>query len=184
VEVLSYLYVAETDAKQDKEVTDIERQNAQRAFYLLNQWKQVPGAGEDNTLDENVLSAWMEAVLKKSSEVGYYRHACSQLGQLFAHFPEWTDDAEKLFALMEPIEEKSFYSSYNVGLFNKRGFTSRGPYEGGDIERGNVATFKGLYEKYHKRFPRVSKVFKDLYEQYERMAKEMDDEAEITKLDY
>ena len=78
----------------------------------------------------------------------------------------------------------SFYSSYNVGLFNKRGFTSRGPYEGGDIERGNVATFKGLYEKYHKRFPRVSKVFKDLYEQYERMAKEMDDEAEITKLDY
>ena len=184
VEVLSYLYVAETDAKHDKEVTDIERQNAQRAFYLLNQWKQVPGAGEDNTLDENVLSAWMEAVLKKSSEVGYYRHACSQLGQLFAHFPEWTDDAEKLFALMEPIEEKSFYSSYNVGLFNKRGFTSRGPYEGGDIERGNVATFKGLYEKYHKRFPRVSKVFKDLYEQYERMAKEMDDEAEITKLDY
>ena len=184
VEVLSYLYVAETDAKQDKEVTDIERQNAQRAFYLLNQWKQIPGVGEDNTLDENVLSAWMEAVLKKSSEVGYYRHACSQLGQLFAHFPEWTDDAEKLFALMEPIEEKSFYSSYNVGLFNKRGFTSRGPYEGGDIERGNVATFKGLYEKYHKRFPRVSKVFKDLYEQYERMAKEMDDEAEITKLDY
>jgi hypothetical protein len=27
-------------------------------------------------------------------------------------------------------------------------------------------------------------VFKDLYEQYERMAREMDDEAEITKLDY
>jgi len=27
-------------------------------------------------------------------------------------------------------------------------------------------------------------MFKDLYEQYERMAREMDDEAEITKLDY
>lgn len=74
--------------------------------------------------------------------------------------------------------------SYNAGLFNKRGFTSRGPYDGGGIERGNAELFKSLYEKYNKKYQRVSKVFKDLWAQYERMAKEMDDEADITKLDY
>ena len=123
-------------------------------------------------------------IIVTASECGQYKHACSQLGQLFAHFPEWENDAEKLFAVIEPIEEKAFYSSYNAGLFNKRGFTSRGPYDGGEIERGNAELFKSLYEKYNKKYSRVSKVFKDLWAQYERMAKEMDDEADITKLDY
>ena len=184
VEILGYLYIPENESEQERVVTDIDRQNAQRAFYLLNQWKTIPGVGEDQSLDEVILSDWMRGVLKKSLETGHYRHACSQLGQLLSHFPEWTDEAEKLFALMEPIEEKAFYSGYNAGLFNKRGFTSRSPYEGGKIERDNFSMFKGLYDKYHLRYPRVSKVFKSLSEQYERMAKEMDERADIDKMDH
>lgn len=184
VELLCYLYKPETEEDQEKEPTEADRHNAMRAFYLFNQWRTIPGAGDEGTLDEKVLSQWVSAVLSKAAECGQYKHACSHLGQLFAHFPEWKDDAEKLFAIVEPIEEKAFYSSYNAGLFNKRGITSRGPYEGGGIERGNAELFKGLYEKYNKKYPRVSKVFKDLWTQYERMAKEMDDEADITKLDY
>lgn len=184
VEMLGYLYVSENERKEEKEVTEADRRNAQRAFYLLNQWKTIPGVSENQSLDEAVLSDWMRAVLKKSLETGHYRHACSQLGQLFSNFPEWTDEAEKLFVLMEPIEEKAFYSSYNVGLFNKRGLTSRSPYEGGEIERDNASMFKGLYDKYHVRYPRVSKVFKSLSEQYERMAKEMDAQADIDKMDH
>ena len=188
VELLGYLYKPESDEEtegsEDKEPTDVERANALRAFYLFNQWKKIPGVDDKGDLDEKMLSEWMHAVIEKASECGQLKHAYCQLGSLLAHYPEMKDEAAKLFAAMEPVEDKAFYTNYNAGLFNKRGFTSRGPYDGGDIERGNVATFKGLYEKYHKRFPRVSKVFKDLYEQYERMAKEMDDEAEITKLDY
>ena len=184
VEILGYLYIMENESEHERVVTDIDRQNAQRAFYLLNQWKTIPGVSENQSLDEAVLSDWMRAVLKKSLETGHYRHACSQLGQLFSNFPEWTDEAEKLFVLMEPIEEKAFYSSYNVGLFNKRGLTSRSPYEGGEIERDNASMFKGLYDKYHVRYPRVSKVFKSLSEQYERMAKEMDVQADIDKMDH
>ena len=184
IELLCYLYKPETEEEQEKDPTEADKHNAMRAFYLFNQWRTIPGAGDEGTLDEKVLSKWMSAVLSKASECGQYKHACSQLGQLFAHFPEWENDAEKLFAVIEPIEEKAFYSSYNAGLFNKRGFTSRGPYDGGGIERGNAELFKGLYEKYNKKYPRVSKVFKDLWTQYEQMAKEMDDEADITKLDY
>ena len=184
VEILGYLYIPENESEQERVVTDIDRQNAQRAFYLLNQWKTIPGVGENQLLDKAVLSDWMQAVLKKSSETGHYRHACSQLGQLFSYFPEWTDEAEKLFTLIEPIKEKAFYSGYNAGLFNKRGLTSRSPYEGGEIERDNASMFKGLYDKYHLRYPRVSKVFKSLSEQYERMALEMDERADLDKMDH
>lgn len=184
VELLCFLYKPETEETQEKEPSEEDRHNAMRAFYLFNQWKTIPGACDDGKLDEKILSEWVSAVLSKAAECGQYKHACSQIGTLFAHFPEWGNEAEKLFAIIEPIEENAFYRSYNAGLFNKRGFTSRGPYDGGGIERGNSEMFKGLYEKYHKRYPRVSKVFKDLWAQYEQMAKQMDDEADITKLDY
>lgn len=184
VELLCYLYRSETEETPQKEPTEADRHSAMRAFYLFNQWRTIPGVGNDGTLDEKVLSEWVSAVLNKAAECGQYKHACGQLGQLFAHFPEWKDEAEKLFAIVEPIEEKAFYSSYNAGLFNKRGFTSRGPYEGGGIEKGNAELFKGLYEKYNTKYPRVSKVFKDLWALYERMAQQIDDEADITKLDY
>ena len=193
VELLSYLYKPDKEESitesgeetyQEKNVNDEDRQNALRAFYLFNQWNKIPGVGANYSLDEIVLKNWLQEVLQKAKDAGHYRNACSQLGQLFSHFPERTEDAEKLFELIEPIEEKSFFSSYNVGLFNKRGLTSRGPYEGGEIEYDNAKMFKELYDKYHKRFPKVAKVFKDLSEQYLRMAKQRDDEADITKLDY
>lgn len=184
VRLLCFLYKSETEEDEQKEPNEEDRRNALRAFYLFNRWRTIPGTGDDGFIDRSVLSDWVRVVLKKAAECGQYKHACVQLGQLLAHYPEWKDEAEKLFAIVEPIEEKAFYNSYNAGLFNKRGFTSRAPYDGGGIERDNASLFKGLYEKYCKKYPNVSKVFKDLCAQYEKMAKEMDDEADITKLDF
>ena len=184
VELLCYLYKPETEDAQEAYSAESDRHNAIRAFYLFNQWSTIPGVRVDGTLDDTVLLEWVKAVINKAAECGQYKHACSQLGQLFAHFPEWEEEADKLFAIVETIEEPTFYNSYNAGLFNKRGFTSRGPYEGGGIERSNAEMFKTLYGKFNKKYPRISKVFKDLWCQYERMAEEMDNEADITKLDY
>lgn len=184
VELLCYLYKPETEDAQEAYSAESDRNNAIRAFYLFNQWSTIPGVRVDGTLDDAVLLEWVKAVINKAAGCGRYKYACSQLGQLFAHFPEWEEEADKLFAIVETIEEPAFYNSYNAGLFNKRGFTSRGPYEGGGIERSNAEMFKTLYGKFNKKYPRISKVFKDLWCQYERMAEEMDNEADITKMDY
>lgn len=185
VEMLGYLYKSEeSDSSEEDESTPAKEANALRAFYLFNQWRDIPGVSKEKKIDEKVLSEWVQSVLDIASRNKQYQHACSRLGELFSHFPEWTDEAEKLFTIIEHIEEKSFFESYNVGLFNKRGFTTRGPYEGGEIERDNASIFKELYDKYHKRYPKVARVFKDLSEQYERMAKDMDADADISKLDY
>ena len=89
-----------------------------------------------------------------------------------------------LFAIMETVKSESFFRNYEYAMFNKRGFTSRGPYEGGDIERNRSDYFKGLYKKCAVSYPKVAKVFNSLAKQYEGMAKEMDDEATISQLDY
>lgn len=90
----------------------------------------------------------------------------------------------ELFGLMEELNSEELFHNYNIGLFNKRGFTSRGGYDGGDIERNNAEYFDELRKKCQLLYPRVAKVFGDLSEQYLGMAKEMDNQATIAKLDY
>lgn len=184
VDVMSNLFKSDQEDESGEEVSDEERDNALRAFYLLNQWKAIPGLRDDNTLDVDLLSNWLHTVIEKAEQHGILGPVCSQIGRLLAYYPEWVEEAENLFAVMESIDNKTFYSGYNIGLFNKRGFTSRNPYEGGDIERKNSSMFRGLYDKYRTRYPRVAKVFKDLADQYDRMAVDMDNQADIAKMDY
>ena len=89
VELLCYLYKSETEYAQEAYSAELDRYNAIRAFYLFNQWSTIPGVRVDGTLDDTVLLEWVKAVINKAAECGRYKHACSQLGQLFAHFPEW-----------------------------------------------------------------------------------------------
>ena len=124
----------------------------------------------------------MELAKEKDRE----RFAYHQIGGLFAKYPEdvrnWPP--MELFGLMEELNSEELFHNYNIGLFNKRGFTSRGDYDGGDIERSNAEYFDDLRKKCQLLYPHVAKVFGDLSEQYKGIAKEMDDQATIAKLDY
>ena len=85
---------------------------------------------------------------------------------------------------MEELNSDKLFQNYNIGLYNKRGFTTRGGYDGGDIERYNADYFEDLKNQCLPLYPHVAKVFEDLANQYKQMAKEMDDQATIAKLDY
>ena len=135
-------------------------------------------------VDIQALTDWVKEALRIAREKNRITAAYIQLGGLFAHYGEGGEHASDLFSVMETIDSTSFFNNYRAGLFNKRGSTVRSPYEGGEIERGNESFFKGLYDRYHVQFPKVSKVFKDLAAEYAGMARQMDEEADLTKLDY
>jgi len=103
---------------------------------------------------------------------------------MFSYYKEGSESDEKLFAIMENIDNDDFFNNYRVGLYNKRGYTVRGPYDGGEIERGKESFFKNLNMRYKKKFPKVAKVFEKLAKEYSEMSKRMEYEADITKLDY
>ena len=85
---------------------------------------------------------------------------------------------------MEELNSDVLFRNYSTGMFNKRGFTTRGGYDGGDIERVSAAYFEDLKSQCLPLYPHVAKVFGNLVDQYQQMAKEMDDEATIAKLDF
>ena len=191
VELLTYLFVpddgeSETVSDNNKDEEAIRKANAERAYELFDQWKDIPGVDFEGKVDVEYLSSWLEKALAEAKKQKREKSAYIQLGKLFAQFPEQSPHWPplELFSVLETIDSEIFFRNYEYSMFNKRGFTSRGPYEGGDIERNNSAYFKSLYAKCAVTCPKIAKVFGKLSKQYGDMAKEMDDQATIAKLDY
>ena len=69
-------------------------------------------------------------------------------------------------------------------LSNRRGMSSRSPYDGGDIERSHVATFKLYRDRTLTRSPRLTKVFESEIKSYEHMAVVEDERGKLTDLNY
>ena len=185
VDLLTFLYKPD-DGDDEETDTDeaIRGANASRAFHLFYHWDKIPYVSQEGVVDVQGLTDWVKEALIIAKEKKRIIAAYIQLGGLFAHYGEDGEHASDLFSIMETIDSTLFFNNYRVGLFNKRGYTVRAPYEGGEIERGNEFFFKDLHERYHVQYPKVAKVFKDLAVEYAEMAKQMDEEADLTKLDY
>ena len=69
-------------------------------------------------------------------------------------------------------------------MLNKRGASTRGAFDGGDIERGHADYFAQLENNYKNKFPNVAQIFNDLKQKYLSEAQRMDQEAERMKLEY
>ena len=185
VDLLTFLYKPDDGIEDEHNTNDVvKRANASRAYHLLYHWKKIPYVSPNGKIDTDALGSWVSEVLRIAVEKKRVVAALIQLGGMFANYDERNDDACDLFFIMEQIDNASLFNNYRVGLFNKRGSTVRGPYDGGGIEKGNESLYNGLYNRYNEQFPKVANEFKKLAEEYKQMAKQMDDEADLKKLDY
>lgn len=194
VELLTFLYRPEneddSEASEEESVESVEirKNNAFRAFYLLREWDTIPGVDKEGNIDKESLKEWVSQAVQLARERDREKYVFSHLGELFAKYPERKDDPHwppfNLFELMEELNSDKLFQNYNIGMYNKRGFTTRGGYDGGNIERNNADYFEDLKNQCLPLYPHVAKVFEDLATKYKQMAKEMDDQATIAKLDY
>ena len=194
VDLLTFLYRSESEDESEMyedesdDNVEIRKDNAFRAFYLLKEWDTIPGVDKEGNIDKEALREWVSHALQLAKEKDREKFVYSHLGELFAKYPERRDDPHwppvALFELMEELNSDKLFLNYNIGLFNKRGFTTRGGYDGGDIERYNAEYFEELKNQCLPLYPHIAKVFEDLANQYKQMAKDMDDQATIAKLDY
>jgi hypothetical protein len=69
-------------------------------------------------------------------------------------------------------------------MFNKRGSSTRGPFDGGNIERDKAAYFGELANDFKNKYPNVAEIFRQLEQGYLADAKRMDERAERDRLEY
>lgn len=190
MDVLKWIYIPKDKTlieEERKGITDEVVQNrAKQSYYLLNSWKKIPGMNDDNSIDEAELKSWIEKVRELAKNASRLEVADMHIGKVLAQYPENVPEwpQETIFKVIEEINSDSIKRNYSSALFNKRGSSTRGVFDGGDIEREKATYFEKLSKDFKNKYPNVAEVFKRLSDGYLLDAKRMDDEAERNRLEY
>ncbi|MDD4992592.1 MAG: hypothetical protein PHR83_10195 [Paludibacter sp.] len=190
IEVLKCIYIPKDKTLLEKEregfSNEVIQNRAKQAFHLLHSWKKIPGMKEDNSINEDELKKWVIKARTLAETISRLDVADAEIGKVLAQYPEnspfWPQ--EKIFQLIEEINTKSLKQNYSSALFNKRSFSSRAAFEGGNIEREKAAYFEKLENDFKNKFPNVSEIFGHMKQGYLADAKRMDESAERDKLEY
>jgi len=170
------------DTEQDEAADEEQRAAfATNAYRLLSDWKIVPGLRDDGNVDAAILEAWVTDARAKLEESGHLEIGDSHIGRVLAHGPADADGArpsEPIRTLLEKLQSPAIEDGLRVELYNSRGTTSRGVFDGGDQERIVAAGYADQAGKFADRWPRTASVLRDLAEGYEREARRMDEDAE------
>ena len=163
-----------------------QRKNAaERSYLMLKTWKKIPGVREDSTIDGTKLREWIDAARALAEECDRLEVADVHIGQLLAKYPEdlpnWP--ARTIFQVIEDINTEEFKEGYSVGMYNKRGVTTRGTFDGGGIERDRAEYFGELASSLMCDYPNVAGIFQQLQVAYGELANSHDEMAERVRLD-
>lgn len=190
VQLLRWLYQPKDEDRRREEqegcLSAEQRKNvAERSYLMLEAWKKIPGMREDGTIDGDKLREWIDAARALARECDRLGVADSHIGQLLAKYPEDSPNwpARTIFQVIEDINTEELKEGYSIGMWNKRGVTTRGAFDGGGIEHERAGYFGALASEYMCDYPNVSEVFRRLQDDYGRLGNRHDEMAERDRLD-
>ena len=190
IDLLKWAYKPNNDElleEERKELSEEQIKNrANNAFQLLHSWKKIPGIDENGKINTDFLNSWVRNVRDLAAKIDRAEVADDRIGQVLAQYPEndfsWPPD--EICNLIETINNKDIKTGFSVSTFNKRGSSTRGAYDGGNIEREHAKYFDKLSNRIRNKFPNTAAVLDHLARNYEVDAKRMDESAEKDKLEY
>lgn len=188
IDIISWVYRPDSDDfKEDilEELTNEEKGNrALQASKLLESWKKVPGL-KDGVLDEDFFRNWIYETRNYAEKMSRRSTADRKIGRILGLYPgndpDWPGDF--ICGIIEEIDTNEIKSGFSMSISSKQSLTSRGAFDGGDIERAKADYYRSLADRRRVEFPAVTEVFDALKRRYLVDAKKMDEEAEKTRLD-
>ena len=191
VEFLKWIYKPPIDDVKEQELNEIDLdtrvKRAQHAYQLLSSWHTVPGDEGNNIINAEKLTQWVNAARIMAAAADRADAADIEIGKMLAKYPEniqsqWPPDV--ICEIIDTINSDVINRNFRSGIFNKRGFSSRAPFEGGTRERKLAEYFTNLYEKIYTKWPITASILQSLADQYEFDAKVEDERAKRDSLDY
>jgi hypothetical protein len=167
-------------ASGDLDALTVRRKMAGRAFEVLQSWRRAPGAGPDGIVDVRRLDAWVDQARPLLAARGRLTSGDREIGIALAHSmpdPDGTTPPRAVRDLLERVGSDDIDHGLSRGIYNRRGPTSRGIFDGGDQERALAATFRE-HAAGAAAWPRTRRILRGLADEYEREARYNDEEAE------
>jgi hypothetical protein len=156
------------------------------SYELLELLDRLPKGTSDDETDYMVLKKWIDEVRGLASKDDILVLAEVHLGNLLGRMSRLESEfpPESICILLEELDSKSLYDNFRSGIFNIGGVTSRGAFDGGDIERARASSYKDIADGIRNRFPNVAGIFDDLEQWMLNDAIRFDNEAIYSKLEY
>jgi hypothetical protein len=183
-ELVRYLYNPDGvgGSRDDDQPADAEqrREFASRAFSVLRSWRRCPTTGPDRRADPAALHAWVKQAREALTRDGRLGPGDSEIGQALAWAAPDDDETSPPRAvrdLLEEVRSDRLDRGLEIGIYNRRGVTSRGVFEGGKKEDGLATQYRDAADA-AAGWPRTAKVLRRLADSYERDAEQIEGEAE------
>ena len=88
LQLLKILYCSENNTEDDRINNEKPQTLISTAYYLLENWRLIPGFNDNNVINDSILTEWFYSVKKISMESGYLGMAMFHIGKLFYYAPK------------------------------------------------------------------------------------------------
>ncbi|MDR7543045.1 MAG: hypothetical protein QN120_02195 [Armatimonadota bacterium] len=180
VEVVSAVFRAA--GEEPKEVSDHERDQAQRGYELLSSSRTVPGISEDGAVDRDRLKEWVRRARELLQARGRAVIGDEMIGQMLSGSPHGPDGGWPHPAVCDVVEEVAspdLERGIEIGVYNSRGTIVKDPYEGGAQERKHAERYQGHATVASDRWPRTAALLRRIADGYWREALREDERARL-----
>lgn len=183
VDVVSSVYRADTDDDIDGNEGDMAQRVAvaEQSYTLLDKWSVVPGSEPDGTIDDGTLTEWVHKVRELAIPAGRVAIIDQQIGMILSAAKAEPDGAwppKPVRDILEAVRSKHLEIGFQMGTRNRRGVTTRGPLDGGGLERDLKSYYEMLAKRFRGSYPRTGNVLKAIASSYKVDALYMDQLAE------
>jgi len=179
-EVLAAIYRAK-DHPKDEVPDQTKRNRAEAGRSLLESWIGIPGTKSDGTIDGNALKNWVAEARRLCTASGRLEICDIKIGEQLSSAPSEPDGSwpcEAVRDIFETTTTGEIIRGFNVGVFNQRGVTSRGPNDGGEQQHDLVKKYCAYAEKSRIRWPRTALALRRIADHYEIEARRQDERSE------
>ena len=157
---------------EEAEITEERQAKATAGYRLLSEFHKVPGT-KNSDIDSDVLKRWVTKVRELATQKDRSAIADQYIGHALAYAP--TDDKDGAWPhrivrdLIEEVASDKMEQGIAIERINMRGFTTRGPYDGGDQERSTAAQVRSWSDA-AMAWPRTCRMLKGMAAGWERDA--------------
>ena len=190
--ILSQVYLPDDDDLRELELQKVKdepnyKEIINAGWDIINSFNLIPSLQEDGSINADEFKKWIYEVRELASKNYRVGITDSCIGKLLAKYPidmkENKGFAIEIYDIIEEINSNEIKESFRVQISNNLGFTSRGAFEGGNIERFKSDFFNYLFEEIKFTHPNVSLIFKGLKEGYLSQSKWEDENALLRSLE-
>ena len=173
-----------SDGQAEEAVDEQTREHrAILAYSLVWELRALPGLTEDESVDAESLSAWVNEARRLCKERARGDVGDQQVGQVLANAPVGKDGiwpCEPVRDLLDLLQARHVGIGFVIGKSNLRGVTSRSLFEGGQRERSLADKYLDDAARIAARWPFTAHLLRELATGYGAEAIREDQEADWT----